>query len=135
MSDKVEFTPEAIAQQRELIEMVFGDPVFPYDESSAMVVMSKNNYPAALDEIERLTAELTEAREMLAEQEGLARAAEERIADLEAERDELRRDLGNLKTAGEKLAELLEYYAGDYEDSQGEIERFRKLAKQPEKGG
>jgi antitoxin component HigA of HigAB toxin-antitoxin module len=145
MTDKIEFTPEFIAAQREIIQSatdgnwrvgmkpeVDGEQDYPghwvggytgrdeydrdmgvyvlaafddgnmtayepeaictpWDESDArLIAEAHNNYPAALDEIERLRAELTDAREMLTEQEGLARAAEERIEDLEAERDELR---------------------------------------------
>jgi hypothetical protein len=145
MTDKIEFTPEFIAAQREIIQgatdgnwrvgmkpEVDGEQDYPghwvggytgrdeydrdmgvyvlaafddgnmtayepevictpWDESDArLIAEAHNNYPAALDEIERLTAELTDARELLAEQEGLARAAEERIEALEAERDELR---------------------------------------------
>jgi hypothetical protein len=138
VSDKIEFTPEFIAAQREIIQSatdgnwrvgmkpeVDGEQDYPghwvggytgrdeydrdmgvyvlaafddgnmtayepevictpWDESDArLIVEARNNYPAALDEIERLRAELTDARELLTEQEGLAKAAEERIEALE----------------------------------------------------
>lgn len=43
--------------------------------------------------------------------------------------EQQRRDFSNLAIMGEELCKLLEYYAGQYEDSQGTIEEFRKRAK------